>query len=96
MQITQATIINIVSLLAVLALGWYIKRNFAAVMAQVKEHLFTCHGFVIALLWALLTTGVFCSAMFIRVSSGSDVAVQYPTEEDMAGLLGKVVPRKGK
>lgn len=93
MEISQTFIINGITIAAVVAFAWYIKRNFGVVMAQVKEHLFTCHGIVISLIWALLTTGVFCSIMFVRVSSGDSLSFSYPTEE---GISEIIKPKKGK
>lgn len=87
MQITQATIINLITIVLAGALIWYIRSRWGGIMAQVKEHFFTAHGFVIAAIWSVLVTGLICSVMFIRISSGVDTSISYPTEEGIADII---------
>ncbi len=45
----------------------FARKKFREVMTEVKEHLFTPHGFIIALLLNLLTVGVLASMFFVNV-----------------------------
>lgn len=92
MQITQTMVINLITVLAAIGVGLYLKSRWRGVMAQVKEHLFTPHGIVIALIWGIIGVGVTSSVMFIRVSGGDDMSISYPTEE---GIKQATKGRKG-
>lgn len=92
MQLTQTTIINIVTVLGVVSLAWYLKTRWRAVMSQVKEHLFTVHGFVVAVVWSVLAVGLISCLMFVRISSGDSMSLSYPTEQG----IQEAIKGKGK
>lgn len=81
MEISQAMVINLITLVLAVAAVWYLKARWRSIMAEVQAHLFTMHGFVIAVIWAVISVGIGSSLMFVRVSSGDSMSISYPTEE---------------
>lgn len=59
-------------------------------LEQIKNNLFTIHGFLTSMLHIMLIVGILASWIFVRVEvMGDDVAMSFPSTTAMKGKLGR-------